>query len=336
MENSKRVNVDIEQCEWIGNILKNLKFRPSFYQREFIAFQADKETKMRAYLYSVAICHQTYNLANKKRNLFGWDFLEFAYTNLAKNNSELLDPVYLSSLSTDELSEKLKPIFSDDGNPENCTLDRLEERARFLIDIGKIVKEKYNNKVENLIESCEGFLINGGKGLYELLEEFEAYTDPLRKKSTVLIKFLIDAGLLEIKDPENFIPIMDYHMQRVLMRMGCVEVIDKELKYKLWNKEKIKSDEDIRNACVEATKRIAKISGYGVVKMNDFFYPLGRSCCQEKTLCFDKECNKNPCTFNLVIDLPSHEKCVFEGACKGSLDENYRKYWQPFVDTHFY
>ncbi|MCK4808355.1 MAG: hypothetical protein KAS90_01910, partial [Candidatus Aenigmarchaeota archaeon] len=141
--------------------------------------------------------------------------------------------------------------------------------------------------------------------------------------------------MTNIKDPENFVPVIDYHMQRVLLRMGCVEITDLELKRKLWNREKLESDVAIRNACIQAIKIISNISGHNILKMNDFFWPL-RSCCEEKTLCFDKVCNKDPCTFNLVVDLPSHNTCVFEKVCKGSTNEEYRKYWQPIVSTHFY
>ncbi|MBD3155619.1 MAG: hypothetical protein GF368_03100 [Candidatus Aenigmarchaeota archaeon] len=120
------------------------------------------------------------------------------------------------------------------------------------------------------------------------------------------------------------------------MRIGCVEILDEELKRKLINKEPMKSDEEIRNASVEALKLISKLSGHPILMMNDFFWTLGRSCCKEKILCVDRECNKKPCTFNLAVKLDSYDECVFEGVCKGNLNENYRNLWQPIVNTHYY
>lgn len=333
---SKKVKVNTKQCEKVGEVLKKLQFRPSFYKREFLAFKGTEEAKIRIYLYTSAICHQTHALINKKKNLKGWDYIEYVFLNLARKKSKLLEPRYLAKLSVKELSEKLKFLFSNNGNPDDCTLDRLNERARFLIEIGKILQEKYSSKAINLIRASNGLLVNNGKGLYELLDQLESYSDPFKKKSTLFIKFLIDAGLLRIKDPQNFVPIMDYHMQRVLLRMGCVEILDKKLKEKLLKKEKIKSDEEIRNACIETIIIMSKISGYNVIRMNDFFWSLGRSCCREKTLCFDKECSRNPCTFNLIVKLDSHDRCVFEKVCKGSINEEYRNYWQPIVKTHYY
>ena len=335
MEN-QRIVLDIEQCKNIGKIVEDLKFRPDYYKREFITFDSDDEIKIRIYLYSIAICHQTHSLINRKRNLLGWDFMEFAFLNMMKKNSQLLDPIILAEMSINEASEKIKPFFSDDGSPEKCTLDRLEERSRFLIDCGKILRNEYDSKAENLVNSAEGYLVRDGRGLYEILEQFEAYKDPLRKKSGLFIKLMKDAGLVKIIDPENYIPVMDYHMQRVLMRMGCVKVVDQDLKNKLKTREPLESDEEIRSKCIEAINIISDASEYPTFQMNDFFYPLGRSCCMEKILCIDRKCNKDPCTFYKVIEMTSHETCMFEGTCKGSEDAEYRKYWQPVVETHYY
>ncbi|MBD3155620.1 MAG: hypothetical protein GF368_03105 [Candidatus Aenigmarchaeota archaeon] len=181
------LEVNKKQCEKVANIIQNLRFRKSFYQDEFTLIKVDPEIKMRAYIYSIAICHQTHTLISKKRNLVGWGYLKFVFTKLMKTNSELLDPKYLEKLTTDELSEKLKPFFCED-DPNVCTLDRLEERSRFIIDISKVLSEKYDGKITKLVELSNIFLINDGKGLYELLEDFDCYSDTLRKKSTVFFE----------------------------------------------------------------------------------------------------------------------------------------------------
>ena len=331
-----KVEVNKEQCEFIANKLKDLKFKPEIFQREYLTFPADKETKLRVFLFSAAICHQTHALINKKRNLKGWDYLEFVFAQLGKENSLLINPNYLAQQSPVELSEQLKPLFADDGNPENCTLDRLEQRAQFMIDISKLLNQKYAGKVENVLEASNGYLFNQGNGLYKLLAEFTAFADPLCKKSTIVIRFIVDAKLLIIKDLENLVPSMDYHKQRLLLRTGCVEVLDKTLQKDLQHKRKLASDEEIRKAAVEAIKMLAKFSGRTQLEIGDFLWPLGRSCCREKILCVSKVCDKNPCTFDLFVELPSHDQCIFEGICKGSNYEEYRKYWQPNVDTDYY
>ena len=333
---SEKVIVNNKQCELIAKRIYPLRFRKDHFERPFLTFPSDKETKLRAFLFAAAICHQTHTLINKKKNLKGWSCLEDVFTGLGKANSLLLKPEFLEKLSSIELSEKLKPLFADDGNPVNCTLDRLEERSNFLIQISKILLEKYGGKVENLLNKSEGFLLKNQNCLYVLLKDFEAYSDPLRKKSTVFIQLAFYANILEIKDLESIEPVMDYHMQRLLLRTGCIEVVDEELKKSLQNKEHLSSDEEVRKASVKAIRFMGKLANKDFFEIDEVLWSLGRSCCKEKTLCIDKTCNKNPCTFFSFIDIPEHNHCVFEGVCIGNNNESYRKYWQPIIDTHYY
>jgi len=327
--------IDKDRCAKVADIIRSLRFRESFMKRPYLNMEADDETKLRAYLFSSAICHQTHSLWSKAKNRKGWEYLEDVYAELANKKDRLLDTDYLTTLQPKELAEQLAPLFSDDKTKENCTLDRLEERASFIIDISKMLKVHYNGRISDLITLSDNHLINNGNGIYELLEKFEAFSDPSRKKSTVFIKVSMDSGVLKLKDPINLIPMMDYHMMRVLMRMGCVEV-DDELRQKLIDHTKLESDKDIRDACIEAQILIAKMGDLIPIKMNDVFWPLGRSCCHEVTLCHDKHCKKDPCTFAKTVQLDSHKECIFENVCKAAKDKTYRMIWQPIVDTHFY
>ncbi len=331
------MKVNKGQCENIGSIVKNLKFRKSFLKRKLLTFTDDEELKAKVYFYATAICHQTRELESKKKNLVGWDYLTSVFIDLSMNNPKFLEPDNLSKMDTAKLSTVLKSLFSDDGKPEHTTLSKPEERARFLIDCATILKKDFNSSVLKLLEKSDGYLINNNHGLYKLLERFEAYTDPLRKKAGVLLNFLIGSGILEINDPQNILPIVDYHVQRVFLRMGCIEVGDNSLKEKLKRFEKIESDREFRVAVQESFKIISKVSGMNVLELDDVFWSLGRSCCHLKTtLCRERICNKSPCTFNEFIDLPRHDSCVFEKICKGSIDSEYRKLLEPNVDTHYY
>ena len=214
-------------------------------------------------------------------------------------------------------------------------LDRLAERADLLIEISKKLLDKYSGSISALLMMSNGYL-NGERGIYNLLADFKAYADPFRKKSSLFITVTELARLLDIKDIDNLVPIMDYHIQRVLLRFGCVEILDSKLKHALMNREKIDSDEEIRFASIEAVKQIARHSGHPSTVIHDFLWPLGRSCCKENPLCKSGICDKNPCTFELFVKLPVHKKCVFEGVCKSSLSEEYIKLWQPMVETQYY
>ncbi|MBM3434672.1 MAG: hypothetical protein FJY07_00475 [Bacteroidetes bacterium] len=336
MESGKKVEINTDQCKKIGAVLKNVDVRPAFYKREFLSFEADRETKLRIYFISAAICHQTHDLFHPTLNLWGWDYMEYAFLQMYKTRHPFINPGYVSICNAGDISGYLKTAFSPDGKPENCTLDRIEERAKTLLEICCSVRENNNRSISDLIDSCEGKLLNDGKGLYEVLPRFTAFSDPFRKKISFFLKLATDAGLIRIKDPHNYIPIMDYHIQRVLLRNGCVEILDPGIKSRIENREDMPADNPVRESCIESIRLIAETSGHAILKMNDFFWPLGRSCCNITTLCTSKMCIKDPCSLFQIINIPSHDKCLLQHACKGSRDENYRVLWEPIVNTYYY
>ncbi len=328
--------MNLARCGNVAQTIKNLRLRPDFYSRRYLRHFTDRETLLRMHFFAVAICHQTHNLFHKNLKLFGWDYIEYVFFRLASNNSDLLNPRFLRDQNPSILMEMLKQEFSHDGNSENCTLDQTSQRIELMVDASRKLIDGFNGHVAGLLKQSDGFLLNNGQGLYEVLPRFEAFTDPLQKKSTFLVKLLMEADLLEIKDTENFIPIMDYHMQRVLLRLGCVEISDESYREKIVNHEILDTDEPIRSRCVEAFRLIASESGHDITKMNDFFWSLGRSCCHQTMLCVDHLCEKTPCTFSQIVELQNHDTCAFSAICPGATDKKYRELWQPVVETHFY
>jgi hypothetical protein len=285
---------------------------------------------------AVAICHQTRNLYSPGHNLYGWDYIEKAFTELAKDNNPVLNPDFVVTLDSEELQYRLLCMFSDTGKASDSSLDTIEERAELCFSINKmIVNEFHGNFAEMLISTGE-LLINNGKGFYEVLSNCDAFSDPQRKKSSFLLKLLIDAGLYTIQDRQNYIPIVDYHMQRVLLRLGCIEVNDPEYDNNLKNRIPVETDRHVRLACIDSFRIISEVAGMDVWVMNDIFWPLGRSCCNEITLCTDKKCSKNPCTFDLMIKTNHHNQCIFKEICQGYLTGSPKEYNEPNIKTHYY
>ena len=291
---------------------------------------------MRTYFLSAAICHQTHNLHHPDLNLWGWEYMEHGFLELVRKRHPLLNPGYMSICSQPDIAGLLQETFSPTGKKEGSSLDRIEERSAMWLNICSFVKNNFQGSISRMIDSSEGRLISDGKGLYERLSGLSAFADPEMKKLTFFIKLATDAGILNIKDPENLIPIMDYHMQRVLLRTGCVVVTDKELAGKLSSRTPVDSDAPVRSACIEAMKHIAEASGKNLLAMNDFFWPLGRSCCHEITLCRDKSCSKNPCTLATILNLEQHDSCILQNECKGAFDDTYLRLWEPVVETSYY
>ncbi len=330
------VVVDSNQCLAISNTLLLMEFREGFTRRPFLNHPLKKETRLAMLFYAVAVCHQTRSLKSAKSNLFGWDYIEKVFLNLARRKSALISPSSLELDDEHQIAKALGSAFSDDGNALNTTLDRIEERVGLMKDLSRFLNHVSGGSFTHLIEKTEGLLYNNGSGFYELLEKAEAFGDPLRKKSSFLLKLLIDSGLFRIRDAENYIPIMDYHMQRVLLRLGCIRINDVELLDAIRKRSPLHTDQPVRKACIEAVNEISRYSGIEVWKMNDIFWSLGRSCCNDTMLCLDAHCSKEPCTFQTIVLIPEHKNCSFESVCSGSGREETRLLWEPIVETHYY
>lgn len=333
-ENS--VVVDSARCLAVAEILKGLKISPDFLKRPFLNHPLNPEIRLSMLFSAVAICHQTRNLKSEKSVIYGWDFIEKVFLELAISKSKLLSVREFNNVDEETIAFSLESAFSDDGNAIYTTLDRIEERTRLLIDLANFVFDEFDGDYAELMKKTDNRLLNDGNGFYDILEKTIAFKDPLRKKSSFLVKLLIDSGLFNIKDPENYIPVMDYHMQRVLLRLGCVKIKESDLLFALKNRFLLKTDRPVREACISAINELTKLSGMPAWQMNDIFWPLGRSCCNETTLCTEKFCTKEPCSFQTIVFVPDHKNCSFESVCEGFLHNETKLLWEPNIETHYY
>lgn len=333
---SNSVFVNSPQCLRLGRRLAEVEFRPGFYGRPFLSASMPEELRMRMLWFSVVVCHQTYALRNKSLNLYGWDYLEYGFLKIAGEAPDLLDPVKVAAMECDSLADRLAPWFSPDGSVPASTLDRREERAALMIASARFLADEHQGQVRNFLLSTGNRLAGHPMAYYDQLAKVTPFADPLLKKATFLLKLLTDCRLMTITDPENIIPVMDYHMQRVLLRTGCVEVTDPGLFDSLASRLPLPDDAVVREASVKAMRQIAGAAGLSILLMNDIFYMLGRSCCLEEPLCVSHRCDKNPCSLTLTLHLPEHNQCLFAGICRGETDEAGRALWHPVVSTHFY
>jgi hypothetical protein len=331
---SPKVTLNPAQCEKIADIVSVMKPGAAFYQRSYLQGAGSRETKFRMHFFAVAICHQTYHLHHKEKNLFGWDFIEDIFLQLAAEDSTLLQPRWLASVPLNKIIALLSAAFAEGTD---CSLDRLPERAHLMQQAAEMLNLYFSGSVQILFDFSANQLINESEtGLYQLMPRCEAFADAQQKKTTFLVKLLEDAGLTKIADRENFIPIMDYHMQRVLLRTGCVEIVDAKLRNRILLQQPLATDEPIRSFCIEAMRHIAVHSQQPVTRMNDVFWALGRSCCHLILLCRDGHCEKSPCTLAQIYTIENHSQCVFQKACKGAADAKFQALWEPRIETHFY
>lgn len=131
--------------------------------------------------------------------------------------------------------------------------------------------------------------------------------DRLHKKLMLLAAILENRPehFLRVTDPEAYGPIVDYHIQRSVLRTGMVRIAPGELHEKLVRRERVEAGEerDIRDAAFEAITRLVKESGLSVAAV-DYFLFLNRKRCPEMT---DPDCAACP-----VDPICAHEKALFQ------------------------
>jgi hypothetical protein len=105
--------------------------------------------------------------------------------------------------------------------------------------------------------------------------------DPLRKKSALV-------ALILRERPERFLPaedsdvppIVDYHVQRSLLRLGVVEVVDDALRARLVARERLETDEEwaVRRAAFRAMERLRAESGRSMAACDYFLFQMRHRC----------------------------------------------------------
>jgi hypothetical protein len=121
--------------------------------------------------------------------------------------------------------------------------------------------------------------------------------DPLWKRNYLLAMVLANRPeqFLKVNDPENWHPIVDYHLMRLSLRLGIVEVdncVGEWLSDRKWIDPG--TEEKIRTATFEAVEKLIEESGKPM-SFVDFIMWSARKYCPEMT---EPDCAK--CMFNDV------------------------------------
>ena len=141
------------------------------------------------------------------------------------------------------------------------TVADAEGRARLWRQLADGLERDYGGEAEAFIDGSGGRL-GGEGGLLERLARFEAYADPLQKKSFLFAKIAERRGWLEVSDPERWQVCADNVLMRLALRSGLVEP---------------GGAEEVRAATRDAWKRIADLTGLAPPVLDDLLWELGRN-----------------------------------------------------------
>jgi len=299
----------------------------------------ERENAARLLFFFMAICHDTRGLTGKIEGQFyhGSDYLYQCLRRQWRKNPDLFSPKHMAQIDVDEFLSWL----SHEEGLQRCRIRRPEERVRLLHDCGSKLLEQFDGKVTLLLQMSNGRIKRPDrKGLTDLLSVFEAYEDPLAKKTMVLAKLLKEEGLFVVRDPENIVMPIDYHVMRVALRSGMIDIQNEGLRQRLRLRRFISKREvfAIREACMQAYQVISDLSNISVFDIDTLFWQIGRNCCHpsHEPYCEERACKIGHCTLIEAVEYACGDRCILDKACTASYNFDYVRFFEPKEITYYY
>ncbi|MBN1401876.1 MAG: hypothetical protein JXA74_13630 [Anaerolineae bacterium] len=231
----------------------------------------------------------------------GSDYLWCALTRSLAQDPEFCSPERQANLNRREL---LAAFRADDGEDPMPALDlHLEQARRYGRDMLalRLTPQAVLDKALASAQPLQTFLVT--------LDHVGGYKeDPLRKKSLLLAMLLNGRPetFLPLRDDEKITPIVDYHFQRLCLRIGLIDVLDGGLEAKLIARQIVSPSEEwaVRYQTYRAEEQLVILSGKSLADVNGFLFSIARRRCLEMT---EPECGL--CALNSVC---VHRKAFFQ------------------------
>jgi len=275
------------------------------------------------YLFGVAICHQTSprngprlggRLECQSRDAWGWDYLRLRLAERVAQDAAPLEPSKWTRIDAATLSR----LFADANGSE--TLSAVEERIALIRDLGTRMCSQGIDDVTAIFVQEQRTLENHGTGILPRLSQFDAYRDPIRKKSFFFLELMQNSCGWSFVDPHHLGAPVDYHEVRGHLRLGTVIVEDRGLLERVRAGIAVDAAADvaIRGAVANAIALIASMSGHSASDLHYLFWNVFRNCCSRSV----QHCSS--CTPD--CGLPSRyratfseeNRCMFRDCCRSA------------------
>lgn len=241
--------------------------------------------------------------------LKGSDFMWRISMKASAKQPELFNAGFLANLTFSNFNQ----LFC--GDTENCILPMLEKHYQLSVDYGKDLI-KLNLEPNDIVQKVNDSS-NPAKTFLSYLNQITGYKeDPLKKKALLLILILINRPerLVNIyADDKNLKPIVDYHIQRSMLRTGILKFTDKDAEFRNTNRLIITEEEEakIRNKAYEAFESLLKHSGRTLGELDYFFFTNRKNCPE--------------------MEFPDCDKCILNKICSKKTE-----LFQPVFRTTYY
>jgi hypothetical protein len=180
---------------------------------------------------------QAWDIEVDGKSYVGGPGIDAAHMRALREGRDLRDPGYLASMTLDEI----QAIYRDERTGE-ATLQMLPQRLAKFNEIGRVLLERYDGHVANLLKQTEGYLFrDDDRGLIQqlCLHFPTAYFDwPFCKLGFLFGKYLYarhKSGaaateefmtLSAIHDPHHFEISADYYIPLFFIRTGIFRISD--------------------------------------------------------------------------------------------------------------
>ncbi len=331
--------VDHNQVAKLAESVRRFEFRFDDYTEPLLypSKDTDPVASSNFFFFMVAIDHRTHPRGRLFRGkvdgveLTGAELLWALAKRRFILDQQFFSPAHLSKVTINEIRE----LFRSHG----LVVSGPRDRARLLRDCAQKLERYYDGSVLNLIRASQDYLLRrGGRGLLQLLKPFEAYSDPLNKKSFLLVKFLVRRGYLRPKDPENLHVPIDNVVQRLALRTGILQLIDHKLERKIKVGAPIPPVEEtaLRQLTSRAFDRVGEALGMPATYLDDILWEFGRVHCRVPIPTCDAlppRYQRRP--YRMIVSGPIGE-CPFGAGCKGYNMPEIWELKEPNIKTIFY
>jgi len=167
------------------------------------------------------------------------------------------EPALLTAASLRDIdAEGVAELFRVEGE----TVAGPARRAELLRDLARGLERDHGGEARTLLAAADGSL-GGNAGLLALLARYEAYADPLQKKSFLFAKICERRAWFAVRDPERWEVCADNVLMRLALRSGLVEPGPLE---------------EVRSSTRAVFREVADCSGVSPPVLDDLLWELGR------------------------------------------------------------
>ncbi len=269
------VIINEDRIKRLGKIIQKLEYSPISFDMPDL-FPEDEEFTYTNYVFFlVAIDHRTHPEARRFEAFIegkfyrGSDLMYFLARRAQKGKPDLFTAEKMIKITERDIAR----IFS----VGNVTIRDPALRAHLLRDCAKRLIDNYEGDFQNLLKSSGEYLLRmDGMGVLQQLGKFQAYKDPLMKKSNLLVKILRRQGYFKPVDVENLSFPVDNILMEVALRSGLVKVY--ALEGKIAREESLNEREVkvLRTATKKAFEKVSRESKILPDVLDDLLWTFGR------------------------------------------------------------